>query len=144
MPNMLPQSPAFINDQIRPIITHKNVALLHWQMKKGSFIKKLLRLANDKEICYNYFVMLKPKKKISIIKEHQTHEKDTGSSEVQIALLSKQIESLTAHLKKHSKDQHSRRGLLQMVSKRKSLMDYLKKTSTRRYNSLVKKVGLKK
>jgi small subunit ribosomal protein S15 len=88
--------------------------------------------------------MLKPKKKTSIIKEHRTHEKDTGSSEVQIALLCKQIEALTAHLKKHAKDQHSRRGLLQMVSKRKSLMDYLKKTSTRRYNSLVKKVGLKK
>jgi len=88
--------------------------------------------------------MLKPKKKTSIIKEHQAHEKDTGSTEVQVALLSKQIEALTTHLKKHTKDQHSRRGLLQMVSKRKSLVDYLKKTSTRRYNALVKKVGLKK
>ena len=88
--------------------------------------------------------MLKAKKKTSIIKEHQSHEKDTGSSEVQIALVSKQIEALTAHLKKHPKDHHSRRGLLQMVSKRKSLVDYLKKTSTRRYNTLAKKLGLKK
>ena len=88
--------------------------------------------------------MLKPKKKSTIIKEHQVHEKDTGSSEVQIALLTKQIEALTSHLKKHPKDHHSRRGLLQMVSRRKKLMDYLKKASVRRYNALIKKVGLKK
>jgi len=112
--------------------------------KRGAFLLKKRGLANDKEICYNYYIMLKAKKKTSIIKEHRMHEKDTGSSEVQVALISKQIEALTAHLKKHPKDQHSRRGLLQMVSKRKSLVDYLKKTSTRRYNALIKKVGLKK
>jgi len=88
--------------------------------------------------------MLKPKKKSSLIKDFQTHQTDTGSSEVQAALLSEQIEELTKHLKKHPKDQHSRRGLLKMVSKRKKLLDYLNKTSKRRYNALVKKLGLKK
>jgi small subunit ribosomal protein S15 len=88
--------------------------------------------------------MLKPKKKSGLIKDFQTHQTDTGSSEVQAALLSEQIEELTKHLKKHPKDQHSRRGLLKMVSKRKKLLDYLNKTSKRRYNALVKKLGLKK
>jgi len=88
--------------------------------------------------------MLKPKKKSSLIKDFQTHQTDTGSSEVQAALLSEQIEELTKHLKKHPKDYHSRRGLLKMVSKRKKLLDYLNKTSKRRYNALVKKLGLKK
>jgi len=88
--------------------------------------------------------MLKPKKKSSLIKDFQTHQTDTGSSEVQAALLSEQIEELTKHLKKHPKDHHSRRGLLKMVSKRKKLLDYLNKTSKRRYNALVKKLGLKK
>lgn len=88
--------------------------------------------------------MLKPKKKTSVIKEFQSHQTDTGSSDVQIGLLSTQIEELAKHLKKHPKDNHSRRGLLQMVSKRKKLLDYLSKTSKRRYNALIKKLGLKK
>lgn len=87
--------------------------------------------------------MLKPKKKTNIIKEFQSHQTDTGSSGVQIAILTEQIEELTKHLKKHLKDHHSRRGLLKMVSKRKKLLDYLNKTSLRRYNALVKKLGLK-
>jgi len=87
--------------------------------------------------------MLKPKKKTNIIKEFQSHQTDTGSSGVQIAILTEQIEELTKHLKKHPKDHHSRRGLLKMVSKRKKLLDYLNKTSLRRYNTLVKKLGLK-
>lgn len=87
--------------------------------------------------------MLKPKKKTNIIKEFQSHQTDTGSSGVQIAVLTEQIEELTKHLKKHPKDHHSRRGLLKMVSKRKKLLDYLNKTSLRRYNTLVKKLGLK-
>lgn len=87
--------------------------------------------------------MLKPKKKVSVIKDFQTHQTDTGSSDVQVALLSEQIDELTKHLKKHPKDQHSRRGLLKMVSRRKKLLDYLNKTSKRRYNALVKKLGLR-
>lgn len=88
--------------------------------------------------------MLKPKKKTNLIKDFQSHQTDTGSSEVQVALLTEQIEELTKHLKKHPKDHHSRRGLLKMVSRRKKLFDYLNKTSKRRYNSLIKKLGLKK
>lgn len=88
--------------------------------------------------------MLKPRKKTNIIKKHRLHEEDTGSAEVQIAMLSERIEELTKHLKKHPKDEHSRRGLLGMVAKRKKLLDYLKDRDTKRYNAIVKKLGLKK
>ncbi|HOK17380.1 MAG TPA: 30S ribosomal protein S15 [Candidatus Paceibacterota bacterium] len=86
--------------------------------------------------------MLKPKEKSKIIKEVALHEKDTGSPEVQISLLTKQIDLLAKHLKKHPKDFHSRRGLLGMVSKRRKLLNSLKKESVRRYNKIVKKLGL--
>lgn len=88
--------------------------------------------------------MLKPRKKQKLIEEYKLHEKDTGSSEVQIAILTEQIAELTKHLKKHIKDVHSRRGLLKMVSKRKKLLDYLKIEEPKRYNSITKKLGLKK
>jgi len=87
---------------------------------------------------------LKTKEKTKIIKEVATNEKDTGSSEVQIALLSKEIDKLVLHLKKHPKDIHSRRGLIQMVVKRKKLLAYLKKISEKRYSTIIKKIGLKK
>jgi small subunit ribosomal protein S15 len=88
--------------------------------------------------------MLKPTKKSKLIEEYKIHEKDTGSSEVQIAIFTKQIKELTKHLKKHPKDNHSRRGLLKMVSKRKRLLDYLKKEDEKRYKKVIKKLGLKK
>lgn len=88
--------------------------------------------------------MLKTKTKAKIIKDFQAHDTDTGSTEVQIAMLSKQITELADHLKKHPKDNHSRRGLLQMVSKRKKLIDYLKKTDLKKYATVIKKLGLKK
>jgi small subunit ribosomal protein S15 len=88
--------------------------------------------------------MLTPRKKQKIIKEHQAHNKDTGSAEIQIALLTKQITELISHLKQHPRDQHSRRGLLKMVGKRKKFLAYLSKTSPKKYSSLVKKLGLKK
>lgn len=88
--------------------------------------------------------MLTSRKKQKIIAEHQVHEKDTGSSEIQVALLSKRIDELVDHLKHHPKDHHSRRGLLKMVSKRKRFLDYLKKTSSKSYSSLIKKLELKK
>lgn len=88
--------------------------------------------------------MLKPRKKQKIIGEYKIHEQDTGSSEVQIAILTEQIAELTKHLKKHPKDVHSRRGLLKMVSKRKKLLDYLKTEEPKRHNSITKKLGLKK
>ncbi len=88
--------------------------------------------------------MLTPEEKEKVIKKYKLHETDTGSPEVQITLLTEEIKKLLLHLKKHSKDFHSKRGLLKMVSKRRSLLNYLKKEDTRRYNSIIKKIGLKK
>ncbi|MBU1178993.1 30S ribosomal protein S15 [Patescibacteria group bacterium] len=87
---------------------------------------------------------LSVKEKEKSIAKHRLHDKDTGSSEVQIAILTDQIKELTKHLKEQPKDNHSRRGLLKMVSKRKSLMDYLKKKNAENYSSLIKKLGLKR
>jgi len=84
------------------------------------------------------------KEKEKTISKYRLHNKDTGSSEVQIAILTEEIKELTKHLKKNPKDNHSRRGLLKMVSKRKSLLDYLKKKNEKGYVSLIKKLGLKK
>ena len=86
--------------------------------------------------------MLTPRKKKNIIKEHGTHETDTGSAKIQISLLTKQIEELVSHLKKHPKDVHSRRGLLKMVGKRRRLLRYLAKTDSKAHSSLVKKLDL--
>lgn len=88
--------------------------------------------------------MLDTKEKEKIIKEFKVHEKDTGSAEVQIALLSKEIKELLSHLKKHPKDFHSKRGLLKMVAKRKKLLTYLKEKDIKKHNSIIKKIGLKK
>lgn len=87
--------------------------------------------------------MLTQKEKGKIIKEHMTHGGDTGSPEVQVALLTEEIKRLVLHLKKHPKDSHSKRGLLAMVAKRRSLLSYLKEEDVRRHNSLVKKLALK-
>ena len=88
--------------------------------------------------------MLAPKEKEKIVKEHKIHETDTGSPEVQVALLTEEINRLVLHLKAHPKDFHSKRGLLKMVSDRRKLLNYLKKESARRHNALVKKLGLEK
>jgi len=83
-------------------------------------------------------------KKEKIIEKFSIHEKDTGSPEVQIAILTEKIEHLTGHFKTHPKDHHSRRGLLIMVSKRKKLLEYLKKKDEKRYLELVEKLKLRK
>ncbi len=88
--------------------------------------------------------MLLPEEKGKIIKKFEIHETDTGSAEVQIALLTEEIKKLLLHLKSHPKDFHSKRGLLKMVAKRRELLKYLKKEDTRRYNSISKKIELKK
>jgi small subunit ribosomal protein S15 len=88
--------------------------------------------------------MLKKETKLKLIKEHAINEKDTGSSDVQIGLLSEEIEALVAHLKDHPNDVHSRRGLIRMVIKRKKLLNYLKKDNEKRYKEIIKKIGLKK
>lgn len=88
--------------------------------------------------------MLTKRVKTRVITEYRRHEKDTGSAEVQIAVLSRRIDELTAHLKRHPKDHHSRRGLLQMVSQRRRLSAYLKKRKPKAYEKLAQKLGLKK
>lgn len=81
--------------------------------------------------------------KASIIKQFKLHDSDTGSPEVQIAILTKRIQDLTEHLKEHKKDFHSRRGLLKMVGQRRRLLNYLKEEEVERYRSIVEKLGLR-
>ena len=83
-------------------------------------------------------------KKRELLSAHQAHEGDTGSPEVQIALLSEQINYLNAHLQSHKKDHSSRRGLLRMVGQRRRLLDYLKRTEFERYKSVIERLGIRK
>ncbi|MEX2451748.1 MAG: 30S ribosomal protein S15 [Rhodospirillales bacterium] len=83
-------------------------------------------------------------RKQELIKEYATKEDDTGSPEVQVAILSERIQNLTEHFKTHIKDNHSRRGLLMMVSQRRRLLDYLKRKSNDRYEQVVKRLGLRR
>ncbi|RDU24361.1 30S ribosomal protein S15 [Anaerosacchariphilus polymeriproducens] len=88
--------------------------------------------------------MISKEKKQSIIAEYARTEGDTGSPEVQIAILTSRIQELTEHLKEHQKDHHSRRGLLKMVGQRRGLLAYLKKTDIERYRSLIERLGIRK
>ena len=89
-------------------------------------------------------IMSEQVKKQSIIEDNRSHEKDTGSSEVQVALLSARIAHLTEHLKTHRKDFHSRRGLLMMAARRRKILDYLKKTDLKRYQTIIDKLKLRR
>lgn len=88
--------------------------------------------------------MLLKEQKSNIIAENRMHETDTGSPEVQIAILTERISQLTEHLKIHKKDNHSRRGLLKMVGKRRNLLDYLAKKDIERYRAIIAKLGIRK
>lgn len=88
--------------------------------------------------------MISKEKKQAVIAEYARTEGDTGSPEVQIAILTKRIQELTEHLKVHQKDHHSRRGLLKMVGQRRGLLAYLKKTDIERYRSLIERLGIRK
>jgi len=83
-------------------------------------------------------------RKSALISEHARTEGDTGSAEVQVAILSERISNLTEHFKTHKKDNHSRRGLLKLVSQRRSLLDHLKKSDNSRYATLIEKLGLRR
>ena len=83
-------------------------------------------------------------RKTELIGNYKTHEADTGSPEVQVALLTNRINDLTGHFKEHVKDHHSRRGLLRMVSQRRKLLDYLKRTNVDGYRALIERLGLRK
>ena len=87
---------------------------------------------------------LEPTQKNEIIQKHKTHEKDTGSPEVQIALLTERINYLTEHFKMHKKDHHSRQGLLKIVNQRRRLLNYLKRNNPPRYRKLIDELGIRK
>ena len=89
-------------------------------------------------------IMMQKSQKTAVIEANRTHETDTGSPEVQIAILTERITQLTEHLKVHPKDNHSRRGLLKMVGKRRSLLDYLAKKDIERYRAIIAKLGIRK
>jgi len=82
--------------------------------------------------------------KKSVVEQYRTHESDTGSPEVQIALLTERINGLTDHFRANAKDHHSRRGLLMLVGKRRALLDYLRRSDIERYRSIIKRLGLRK
>ncbi|MBW7859023.1 MAG: 30S ribosomal protein S15 [Leptonema sp. (in: Bacteria)] len=88
--------------------------------------------------------MLTKEEKANVLKEHQKHGKDTGSTEVQIALMTARIRELNEHFKHHSKDHHSRRGLLKLVGRRRRLIEYLKSQSPEKYKQLIEQLGLRK
>ena len=88
--------------------------------------------------------MLTTEAKLAVIKEYATHEGDTGSPEVQVAILTSRITDLTEHLKAHKKDHHSRRGLLKLVGQRRNMLDYLRRKDIERYRSLIERLGLRK
>ena len=85
-----------------------------------------------------------PEEKTKIMQEYATHEGDTGSPEVQIAVLTKRINDLTEHLKSHNKDHHSRRGMFKMIGHRRNLLDYLMKKDINRYRAIIEKLGIRK
>ena len=88
--------------------------------------------------------MLTTEAKLAVSKEYATHEGDTGSPEVQVAILTSRIQYLTEHLKEHKKDHHSRRGLLKLVGQRRNMLDYLRRKDIERYRSLIERLGLRK
>ncbi|MEY3006386.1 MAG: hypothetical protein RI942_728 [Pseudomonadota bacterium] len=87
---------------------------------------------------------LSAEQKAAIVKDYQTGEGDTGSPEVQVALLTANIEQLQSHFKEHKQDHHSRRGLIRMVNQRRNLLDYLKRKDATRYSTLIKRLGLRR
>ena len=88
--------------------------------------------------------MITPERKKELIAEYATGKDDSGSPEVQIAILSERITNLTEHFKNHVKDNHSRRGMIKMVSQRRGLLDYMKKTDVKRYEALIARLGLRR
>jgi small subunit ribosomal protein S15 len=92
----------------------------------------------------NFVLALTTERKATLIDSHKIHSGDTGSPEVQIAILSDRIEYLTEHFKTHAKDHHSRQGLLKIVGKRRRLLDYLKDTDPERYRDIIRKLGIRK
>ena len=111
---------------------------------KVKVVERLLIAKLVSRCYYSPGVALEKEKKTKIIKEFETHQDDTGSPEVQIALLTERIDELSTHLKEHKKDKHSRRGLLRMVERRRKLLKYLDRIDKKRYSALTKKLKIGK
>src|SRR5207248_6255285 len=116
--------------------------LLHFAAQRVNLKPVTSKNENCRQECIGLVLAREQKK--SLIDQYGTHASDTGSPEVQIALLSERIGQLTEHFKTHQKDHGSRRGLLMLVSKRRSLLDYLKKYDTERYKAVIGKLGIRK
>jgi small subunit ribosomal protein S15 len=128
-----------VKGQCRPPIAERNV-----RMATAAAALIALRGCENRFLVYNRpFVMAESNQTLDL-KEFQLHDKDTGSADVQVALLTHRIEHLTEHLKVNRKDHSSRRGLLKMVAQRRSLLDYLSKTEADRYKKLIEKLNLRK
>lgn len=129
----------------RKIIKIEDGGINHQIIKRIVKIKKI-SLATFIFIDYNFKIMIKqlPEDKQKIIEKFAQHKGDTGSPEVQVALLSYKIDKLTQHLEENKKDNHSRRGLLKTIAKRRRLLNYLQKLDNKRYQKLIKELGLKK
>jgi small subunit ribosomal protein S15 len=108
------------------------------------FLDDILAWALHPQIYKDMQMSITAERKSDLIQEYATKANDTGSPEVQVAILSERIANLTEHFKDHSKDNHSRRGLLKLVSTRRSLLDYLKKVDENRYKTLIEKLGLRR
>ena len=106
-------------------------------------LRRFLMLGRSKNNWRN-FIMLTPERKQELIETYRVHEGDTGSPEVQIAILTERITYLTEHLKEHKKDHHSRRGLLKMVGQRRGLLNYLMAKDIERYRSIISKLNIRK
>lgn len=120
-----------------------DLCLGFWDKPQSGISQPFSETDGDKYIIKVEYRMLKEEKQ-AIMSEYALHEGDTGSPEVQIALLTKRINDLTEHLKIHKKDHHSRRGLLMMVGQRRSLLGYLKKVDIERYRSIISRLGIRK
>jgi small subunit ribosomal protein S15 len=128
--------------QPRAAVLHEHRAALQFSPPRVSLFKSLT--GRDLDIGVDQNSVLARERKADVINRFRTHQSDTGSPEVQIAILSERIGELTEHFKSHKKDHASRRGLLMMVSKRRRLLDYLKTYDTERYKDVIQKLGIRK
>lgn len=124
-------------DRIARRTPRKSAAVRRWLNRSGEHTDAGQRKAEEE-------ALIPSAQKRSTIESHRVHESDTGSAEVQVALLTERINGLSEHFKVHAKDHHSRRGLLKLVSQRRRLLNYLRRTELDRYRSLIEKLGLRR
>jgi len=123
---------------------HSNIPAAEYGSRFGKKIVPAVSRRSGKKLRKRYKNMLRKDEKTAVIEANRTHETDTGSPEVQIAILTRRISDLTEHLKVHKKDNHSRRGMYKMIGKRRNLLNYLKKNDIERYRAVIDKLGIRK